>query len=787
MPIIQISKIQQRSGNLVDLPQLDNAQFGWAYDQNRLFIGRSGSNVTPQNIEVLTAYSNLSFSQVTGTNGSNISITSEQNGELLAYNSTTNAWVNAGGNAGGQINLGNVANVKISDGAIGYVLQTDGYGNLTWTPKTTVVANITTIRNTTPGNVIIMTVPNSTPYVNSAQVTIAGVTGTNASANTNANTILNSKVFYVKVANDYPTSGNITLYTDSALTTTANGAGLQTSNTGTATTAIINTGVAYAAGSNTSIQFNNGGIIDGSANLTISGSNLNLSGNFTVANVFANSGTVVAGALTGPLTTNAQPNVTSLGALINLSVTGYANIGNIGTSGLITATGNINGGNLNVAGAVLTNGGNATTSALIITTNNANGGAGYAGIMQIVNTTGGATNPNKFVRLDTTGNLQIINSGYSSTLFNLTDSGALTILGNVNSANINITGVFANTLSVTGNANVGNLNTTGVFATTLSATGNANIGNIGTVDITTTGNIYINGNTNSTGGLGTASGGALQVAGGVSVQKDLNIAGNTTTANVLTRNITFANASIGASGAISWTVGTKLYSTSSDTRLEVSGSAGSNLNHGSNNYVGVNASGAFVKTNNANIWNFYANGSLSGPSNVLSVIGNVSAGTTLIGNVLSNNISTGANTIAGTITGNWTLTAGSRWNATYADLAEYYESDKDYQAGTVLEFGGNKEVTLASDETIKVAGVVSSAPAYVLNSTCPGEFIALIALQGRVPVKVRGNVTKGDMMVSAGNGFARTSYDPKMGTIIGKSLENFNGIEGIIEIAIGRL
>jgi len=778
MPIIQISKIQQRSGNLVDLPQLDNAQFGWAYDQNRLFIGRSGSNVTPQNIEVLTAYSNLSFSQVTGTNGSNISITSEQNGELLAYNSTANAWVNAGGNAGGQINLGNVGNVKISDGAIGYVLQTDGYGNLTWTPKTTVVANINSLSSDDP---IIMNVNANTPYTNGSQVTITGVAGTNA------NVIVNSHAFYVKVANDYPTSGNLSLYTDTGLTVGANGFYLTaTSNTGTATTAVVNTGVAYAAGSNTSIQFNNGGFIDGSANLTISGSNLNLSGNFTVANVFANSGTVVAGALTGPLTTNAQPNVTSVGSLINLSVTGNANIGNIGTA-LITATGNINGGNLNVAGARLTNGGNATTSALIITTNNANGGAGYAGIMQMVNTTGGATNPNKFVRLDTTGNLQIINSGYSSTLFNLTDSGALTILGNVNSANINTTGVFANTLSATGNANIGNINTTGVFANTLSATGNANIGNIGVVDITTSGNIYINGTTNSTGGLGTASGGALQVAGGVSVQKDLNIAGNTTTANVLTRNLTMANASIGANGAISWTVSSKLYSTSSDTILELSGSAGSNLNHGSNNYVGVNASGAFIKTNNANIWNFYANGSLSGPSNVLSVIGNVSAGTTLIGNVLSNNISTGSNVTAGTITGNWTLTAGSRWNATYADLAEYYESDADYEAGTVLEFGGEKEVTLASNETTKVAGVVSTDPAYVLNSTCPGEFTTPIALQGRVPVKVLGNVSKGDMMVSGGNGFARTAHDPKMGTIIGKSLENFNGLEGIIEIAIGRL
>lgn len=777
MPIIQISKLQQRSGNLVDLPQLDNAQFGWAYDQNRLFIGRSGPNVTPQNIEILTSYSNLSFSQVTGTNGGNISITNQQDGQLLAYSSTANAWVNAGGTAGGNINLGNVGNITVGGGAIGYVLQTNGQGGLTWTPKTTVVANIKSLTNTT-GNIIVMSVPNSIPYTNGAQITIAGVQGTNV------NTIVNSHVFYVKVANDYPVSGNVTLYTDAGLTVTANGYYLTaTANTGTATTAVVNTGVSSAAGSNTSVQFNNGGFLDGSANLTISGSNVNLSGNFTVSNVYANSGTVVASTFNGTLTTNAQPNITSLGTLINLSVSGNANIGNIGTSGLITATGNINGGNLNAAGAVLTNGGNSSSSALVITTNNANGGSGYAGIMQMVNTTGGATNPNKFVRLNTSGNLEIINSGYSSTLFSLSDAGALVILGNVNSANVNTTGVFATTLSATGNSNVSNIGISGL----LTVTGNANIGNIGVGDLTTTGNIYINGTTNSTGGLGTASGGALQVAGGVSVQKDLNIAGNTTTANVLTRNLTFANASIGASGAISWTVGTKLYSTSSDTRLELSGSAGSNLNHGSNNFVGVQSSGAFIKTNNANIWNFYGNGSMSGPSNILSVVGNVSAGTSFVGNILSNNISTGANTTAGSITGNWTLTAGSRWNATYADLAEYYESDADYEAGTVLEFGGDKEVTLASDETTRVAGVVSTDPAYVLNAVCPGEFTAPIALQGRVPVKVRGNITKGDMMVSAGDGFARPTNNPKMGTVIGKSLENFNGVEGVIEIAIGRL
>ena len=150
------------------------------------------------------------------------------------------------------------------------------------------------------------------------------------------------------------------------------------------------------------------------------------------------------------------------------------------------------------------------------------------------------------------------------------------------------------------------------------------------------------------------------------------------------------------------------------------------------------------------------------------------------------NITTGANTTQGNITGNWVLTAGSKLQATYADLAEYYEADQNYEPGTVLEFGGEKEVTLAEDGTSRVAGVVSTDPAYAMNMKCPGIAVA-VALQGRVPTKVRGTINKGDMMVSGGNGFARPSSAPHMGTVIGKALENFDGIEGVIEIAVGRL
>ena len=90
------------------------------------------------------------------------------------------------------------------------------------------------------------------------------------------------------------------------------------------------------------------------------------------------------------------------------------------------------------------------------------------------------------------------------------------------------------------------------------------------------------------------------------------------------------------------------------------------------------------------------------------------------------------------------------------------------------------------DSYARIAGVVSTAPAYVMNCELEGVKAA-VALQGRVPVKVVGAVRKGDMMVSAGNGAARAEANPKIGTVIGKALENFNADTGVIEVVVGRL
>lgn len=419
MSIIQISKIQQRSGDLVDLPQLDQAEFGFASDVNRLFIGKTAGNT--ENVEILTAYSDISFSQIDGATG-NLNITNTvANGEVLVYDG--NNWVNRGGNTGGYINLGEVANVTIEGGGIGYILTTDGSGGLDWSPKGIVAQNITNISQANPGRI---TLSQPYPFATGSEITINNIAGSG-----DFPTNLNGNQFYIKSV-----PGNLQLYD-----------------------------LFYDSGLSSEVD----------------------TSSFTPA--YSNSGVLIF----NTVSSNGEPG----------------------------------GSNLSVQ---------------------FNSGAGFSG--------------DSFFKYD------------------------------------------------------------------------------------------------------------------------------------------------------------------------------------------------------------YTTYTLSIP--------NISAGSN-------------ANSI-GTITGNWTLPVGSKLQATYADLAEYYASDANYQSGTVLDFGGEFEVTLAGIESNRIAGVVSANPAYVMNGMIQCEYPVTIALQGRVPCKVKGKVRKGDMMISAGDGYAKAaSSEPKMGTVIGKALANFDGEEGVIEVVVGRL
>jgi hypothetical protein len=138
------------------------------------------------------------------------------------------------------------------------------------------------------------------------------------------------------------------------------------------------------------------------------------------------------------------------------------------------------------------------------------------------------------------------------------------------------------------------------------------------------------------------------------------------------------------------------------------------------------------------------------------------------------------NFAAGTITATAT-------QAQYADLAEKYEADADYEPGTVLIIGGDKEVTVTNQAgSYYAVGVVSTNPAYLMNAESNG---VAVALRGRIPCKVVGKVTKGDVIVTShtlGHGMVAGMYHTLSPLqIIGRSLENKTDVEpGVIEILV---
>lgn len=172
------------------------------------------------------------------------------------------------------------------------------------------------------------------------------------------------------------------------------------------------------------------------------------------------------------------------------------------------------------------------------------------------------------------------------------------------------------------------------------------------------------------------------------------------------------------------------------------------------------------------------------PSNLSLLLGGLSIPSLSPANDLSINL--------GIATKRWNnvfanLLIGTATTAQYADLAENYLADQNYESGTVLEFGGQNEVTVASYETKKIAGVVSTNPAHLMNSKLEGNYVTAVALQGRVPCKVSGKIKKGDMLISAGNGYAKSCENPEIGAVIGKSLCDFDGDFGTVEVVVGRI
>lgn len=168
----------------------------------------------------------------------------------------------------------------------------------------------------------------------------------------------------------------------------------------------------------------------------------------------------------------------------------------------------------------------------------------------------------------------------------------------------------------------------------------------------------------------------------------------------------------------------------------------------------------------------------------------------ITGNIVPNaNSPTDSGQMLGLSTNRWNTVYATTFNgvateALYADLAENYLADQYYEPGTVLVFGGANEVTVTNSKgDRRVAGVVTTNPAHLMNSALEGDFVTGIALQGRVPCKVLGRVEKGDLIVtSAIPGYGIVDNDPRVGTVIGKAVANkTDDGKGTVEVVVGRV
>ena len=262
--------------------------------------------------------------------------------------------------------------------------------------------------------------------------------------------------------------------------------------------------------------------------------------------------------------------------------------------------------------------------------------------------------------------------------------------------------------------------------------------------------------------------GALQVAGGAGIAGRLNVGANVTvTGSILpSANVTY---NLGSPTA-RWK---DLYL--SGTTIDLGGTtmsapAGGGFAVTTGNIV----AGATTVSTSTTTGSFIAAGGVG-------IAGNVFTGGWIVpsGNTTQN---------LGTTSNWWGTLYGVSTQAKYADLAENYQADKPYMPGTVLQFGGSHEVTVAETDTTRVAGIVSTNPAHLMNGALSGANVVPLALTGRVPCMIIGPVAKGDIMVSAGHGYARANNNPAPGQAIGKAVEAFaSSAKGVIEVVVGRV
>lgn len=787
-------------------------------------------------------YTTTTAGSVTSVNrGAGITVNSTTGNVIVTANlaclqvSTSSLSIGQGGNGSSNATISQTSQTLVLDINPANVFSANFSGvsgalaNITGTftsnsnsqPNITSVGTLTNLAVT--GNITASNV-----YANSGTIGAATLIGTlNANSNSqpnittigtlgNLNVTTNSNLGNLAVANFFSGDGyllsNLTISSGSSITNgnsnvtvSANG-NVATSVAGTANVLVV-----------TSTGANVTGYITASGNIT--GGNANL-GNAVTASYFIGNlyGNANAATTAGTVTTNAQPNITSVGTLSALTVTANITAGNVyANSGIVkgqylygdgsnisnitisagssivngtsnvsipASNGNVNTvvagnttlvvtgtgvnvtGTLNATGSITGNfGGNVTnatqaniTSLGTLTGLNVNGlsnlgpvgnvtiTGGSANYYLMTNGSGGLSWTNALLTPIPGSNTQVLfndagaANASSSLTFNKT-TGALTatLLGGTltTNAQTNITSVGTLTsLIVQGNINTANSSVTGTLAVTANVTSPQLISNIatGTAPLVVTSTTQVANLNVATAGLATYATTANSVAGAnVSGQVAYAAVANSVAAGNITGSISATTAT--TAGTVTTAAQPNITSTGTLTSLTVSGAT--------------------------------------------SITGNSALTVT--------NITSGANSTLGYITGNWTLTTGSRLQATYADLAEYYAGSEQIEPGTVVEFGGTHEVQVCNSfMSTLVAGIVTTDPAYIMNAEIDCEYPTAIALQGRIPAKVIGPVKRGDLMVSTNNGYAISCNTPAMGTVLGKAITDFTGEIGVVEIMVGR-
>jgi hypothetical protein len=328
------------------------------------------------------------------------------------------------------------------------------------------------------------------------------------------------------------------------------------------------------------------------------------------------------------------------------------------------------------------------------------------------------------------------------------------VIGNVtdaNTAKVQITGTVSATGNVTAPFFIGN----GSALTGISASGGSSI-------INGTSNVVVAASGNVTVGVAGTAAVATFASTGLFVPGLASVTGNVQGGNLRTAG------SISATGAVTGAAIT-----------------GTSLTVSTGNITGGNLilSGAISDAGQLDITTTASNGNIVLTPNGTGVI--------VAAKDIRNGQANGVGNI-GTTGGFFNTIFAKATSAQYADVAEKYLADTQYAPGTVLEIGGSAEVTATTGyASTRIAGVVSTNPAFIMNSSETSENSVELALLGRIPCRVVGKIERGDMLCSsriAGVATALNENLYKPGAVIGKALESYNSVsEGVIEILVGRL